>query len=86
MVVAHDCRLVMGPGRQGEMMGIVAMVPDGIYFLSAYPSFLWQLTKIGIERMNEDPAAGQSWVTQGSMEKMLNTFSEFPSWLTSIFK
>ncbi|KAL4735881.1 hypothetical protein BDV11DRAFT_211656 [Aspergillus similis] len=49
MIVAHDCRLVMGPGRQGEMMGIVAMVPD--------------------ERMNEDPSSGQSWVTQGSMEK-----------------
>ncbi|KAL4804540.1 hypothetical protein BDV18DRAFT_153033 [Aspergillus unguis] len=66
IVVAHDCRLVMGPGRQGEMIGIVAMVPD--------------------DKMNEDPASGQSWVTEGSMEKMLETFSEFPSWLTSIFK
>ena len=31
MVVAHDCRLIMGPGRQGEVFGIVAMVPDGNY-------------------------------------------------------
>jgi salicylate hydroxylase len=29
MVVSHDCRLIMGPGRQGEVFGIVAMVPDG---------------------------------------------------------
>lgn len=31
MVVAHDCRLIMGPGRQGEVFGIVAMVPDGMF-------------------------------------------------------
>jgi salicylate hydroxylase len=29
MVVAHNCRLIMGPGRQGDVYGIVAMVPDG---------------------------------------------------------
>lgn len=29
MMVAHNCRLVMGPGRQGEVYGIVALVPDG---------------------------------------------------------
>ncbi|PYH91317.1 FAD/NAD(P)-binding domain-containing protein [Aspergillus ellipticus CBS 707.79] len=28
MMVAHDCRLVMGPGRQREVYGIVALVPD----------------------------------------------------------
>ncbi|KAL4811888.1 hypothetical protein BDW67DRAFT_189200 [Aspergillus spinulosporus] len=66
MMVAHDCRLVMGPGRQGEVFGIVALVPD--------------------ERMNEDPNAKQSWVSEGSLEKMLDTFSEFPDWVTSIFK
>ncbi|KAL6234561.1 hypothetical protein BDW75DRAFT_231034 [Aspergillus navahoensis] len=66
MMVAHDCRLVMGPGRQGEVFGIVALVPD--------------------ERMNEDPNAKQSWVSEGSLAKMLGTFSEFPEWVTSIFK
>ncbi|KAL4768214.1 2-polyprenyl-6-methoxyphenol hydroxylase [Aspergillus nidulans var. acristatus] len=66
MMVAHDCRLIMGPGRQGEVFGIVALVPD--------------------ERMNEDPNAKQSWVSEGSLEKMLDTFSEFPDWVTSIFK
>ncbi|KAJ5698061.1 hypothetical protein N7462_000066 [Penicillium macrosclerotiorum] len=28
MIVAQNCRLVMGPGRQGEVFGIVALVPD----------------------------------------------------------
>ncbi|KAJ5974966.1 hypothetical protein N7481_008673 [Penicillium waksmanii] len=28
MMVAQNCRLVMGPGRQGEVYGIVALVPD----------------------------------------------------------
>lgn len=31
MIVAHDRRLIMGPGRQGEVYGIVALVPDGMY-------------------------------------------------------
>lgn len=29
MMVANKCRLVMGPGRYGEVYGIVALVPDG---------------------------------------------------------
>jgi hypothetical protein len=29
MMVAQNCRLVMGPGRNGEVYGIVALVPDG---------------------------------------------------------
>ncbi|KAJ6015938.1 hypothetical protein N7540_010529 [Penicillium herquei] len=66
MMVAHDCRLIMGPGRQGEVYGIVALVPD--------------------DQMNEDLNAKQSWVSEGSLEKMLETFSEYPSWVTSIFK
>lgn len=28
MVVAHDCRLIMGPARNGELYGVVALVPD----------------------------------------------------------
>ncbi|KAJ5536257.1 hypothetical protein N7513_009443 [Penicillium frequentans] len=66
MIVGHSCRLVMGPGRRGDMYGVVAMVPD--------------------ERMNEDPSLRQSWVSEGSMSKLFDTFAEFPSWLTSIFK
>jgi salicylate hydroxylase len=29
MVMGHDCRLIMGPARNGELYSIVAMVPDG---------------------------------------------------------
>jgi salicylate hydroxylase len=34
MMIAHNCRLIMGPGRQGDVFGIVAMVPDGMPFRS----------------------------------------------------
>ncbi|KAJ5778761.1 hypothetical protein N7520_002007 [Penicillium odoratum] len=64
MLFSHDCRLIMGPGRQGEVYGIVALVPD--------------------DQMNEDPNA--SWVSQGDLNKMLETFFEFPNWITNIFK
>ncbi|KAJ5377412.1 FAD/NAD(P)-binding domain-containing protein [Penicillium cataractarum] len=66
IMVAHECRLVMGPGRQGEIYGVTALVPD--------------------ERMNEDPNSGQSWVSEGSMDKLLETFAEFPDWVTGIFR
>ncbi|KAI9925829.1 hypothetical protein MW887_005635 [Aspergillus wentii] len=66
MMLAHECRLIMGPGRQGDVFGIVALVPD--------------------DKLNEDPHAKQSWVSEGNLEKMLDTFSDFPSWVTSIFK
>lgn len=36
--------------------------------------------------MNEDPSLRQSWVSEGSLDKLLDTFAEFPSWLISIFK
>lgn len=36
--------------------------------------------------MNEDPNAKQSWVAEGDLAKMLETFSEFPTWVTKIFK
>ncbi|CAP85984.1 Pc20g06550 [Penicillium rubens Wisconsin 54-1255] len=66
MIVAHDCRLIMGPGRQGEVYGIVALVPD--------------------DQMTEDPHAKQSWVAEGDLKKMMETFAEFPSWVKNIFK
>ncbi|KAL4864927.1 hypothetical protein BDV12DRAFT_200645 [Aspergillus spectabilis] len=66
MMVAHNCRLIMSPGRQGDVYGIVALVPD--------------------EKMNEDPNVKQSWVAEGNLNKMLETFSEFPEWVTGIFK
>jgi hypothetical protein len=38
------------------------------------------------EQMNEDPGAKQSWVSEGDLNKMLQTFSEFPTWVTNVFK
>ncbi|KAJ5810715.1 uncharacterized protein N7503_002933 [Penicillium pulvis] len=66
MIVAHDCRLIMGPGRQGEVYGVVALVAD--------------------EQMKEDPNSNQFWVSEGNLDKMLETFSEHPTWVTNIFK
>ncbi|KAL4912252.1 hypothetical protein BDW62DRAFT_215174 [Aspergillus aurantiobrunneus] len=66
MMVAHNCRLVMGPGRQGELFGIVALVPD--------------------EQMNEDPNSRKTWVSKSNLARMMDTFSEFPNRVTSIFK
>lgn len=31
MVMGHECRLIMGPARNGEVYSIVAMVPNGKY-------------------------------------------------------
>jgi salicylate hydroxylase len=47
MVMAHDCRLIMGPARNGEVYSIVAMVPDG---LSLLPLTLgeYQITNVQI--------------------------------------
>ncbi|CRG92016.1 hypothetical protein PISL3812_09070 [Talaromyces islandicus] len=66
MIVAHESRLIMGPGRQGEVYAIVGLCPD--------------------EKMNEDPKKHTSWVSEGKLRKMLETFSDFPSWVTDIFK
>lgn len=82
MMMAHDCRLIMGPGRQGEVYGITALVPDGN---SPVLSSIYQ-TNTHTDQMNEDPNAKQSWVSKGSLEKMLETFSEFPTWVTHTFK
>lgn len=29
MMIAHESRLIMGPGRQGEVYSIVGLSPDG---------------------------------------------------------
>ncbi|KAJ5757259.1 uncharacterized protein N7511_007441 [Penicillium nucicola] len=82
MIVAHNCRLIMGPGRQGEVYGIVALVPDGA---SGLIDFQYQ-ANLKKDQMNEDPHAKQSWVAEGNFEKMMDTFANFPSWVKNIFK
>ena len=38
------------------------------------------------DQMNEDAGTKQTWVSEGNLSKMLDTFSEYPSWVTNIFK
>lgn len=66
MVMAHNCRLIMGPTREAEIYSVVGLVPD--------------------EKMNEDPDMKQSWVSRGDLDKMLETYQEFPSWTKVPFK
>lgn len=66
MVMAHDCRLIMGPAREGTMYSFVGLVPD--------------------VRMNENSDSGQSWVSKGDVNLMLETFKDYPEWIKSVFK
>jgi hypothetical protein len=56
------------------------MVSSGLS-LQPYP-----INQCHVEQMNEDPGAKQSWVSEGDLNKMLETFSEFPTWVTNVFK
>lgn len=38
------------------------------------------------EKMNEDPDSKQSWVSRGDLNKMLDTYTEFPEWIKEPFK
>ncbi|KAI8650571.1 hypothetical protein NCS57_01391200 [Fusarium keratoplasticum] len=64
MIMGHDRRVIMGPGRGGKLYGIVALVPD--------------------EKLSEK--SSDSWVSPGSIEKLLEAYSDFPSWLHDIFR
>jgi salicylate hydroxylase len=41
---------------------------------------------MSIDQMTEDPHAKQSWVAEGDLKKMMETFAGFPSWVKNIFK
>lgn len=87
MMIAHESRLIMGPGRQGEMYSIVALSPDGNQPIIPLSLFLLiSKTFLLSERMNEDPEKHTSWVSEGNLSKMLDTFSDFPQWVTNIFR
>ena len=64
MVIGHDKRIIMGPGRGGKVFGIVALVPD--------------------ERMHEESSI-ESWVEEGSRDKLLEAYADFPRWVRDIF-
>ena len=66
MMMAHSCRLIMGPAREGDLYSVVGLVPD--------------------ERMSEDPNSKQSWVSRGDLNKMLETYKDFPEWVKDSFR
>lgn len=65
MIIGHDKRIIMGPGRGKKLFGLTALVPD--------------------EKLNE-LSHSDSWTAEGSIESLLDSFAEFPSWLHEIFK
>ncbi|KAE8325076.1 hypothetical protein BDV39DRAFT_216772 [Aspergillus sergii] len=65
MIMGHDRRVVCGPGRGFEKLGIVALLPD--------------------DKLNEI-SHSESWTTCGSLEKLLESFSDFPPWILQIFQ
>lgn len=64
MVIGHEKRVIMGPGRGGKLFGIVALVPD--------------------EKMHEKSSTS-SWAEEGSRDKLLEAYSDFPQWVKQIF-
>lgn len=38
------------------------------------------------ERMNEDPGQHQSWVSKGDVNRMLETYKDFPEWIKDVFR
>lgn len=65
MIIGHDKRVIMGPGRGNKLFGIVALVPD--------------------EKLNE-VSHGDNWTATGSLEKLLESYKDFPECLQDIFK
>ncbi|KAL5363452.1 hypothetical protein BJX96DRAFT_167491 [Aspergillus floccosus] len=65
IVMGHECRVVLGPGRGHEALGLVALLPD--------------------DSLNEVSHEG-SWTSQGSLDKLLESFADFPPWLLQIFQ
>ncbi|KAI9661854.1 MAG: hypothetical protein M1821_009093 [Bathelium mastoideum] len=65
MIIGHDKRIVMGPGRGNKLVGIVAIVPD--------------------EQIHED-SSNSSWTSAGSVDKLIQSFADFPQWLQDILR
>ncbi|KAH7018030.1 salicylate hydroxylase [Microdochium trichocladiopsis] len=65
MIVGPDKRIIMGPGRDGTLFGVVALVPD--------------------TSLNE-VSASDSWVAEASLDALLTSYADFPSWAADIFK
>lgn len=74
MVVGHDKRVIMGPGRGGNILGIVALVPDE------------KMHESSSETEGEGEKKNAAWTTAGDMAKLLEAYADFPPWLLAVFK
>ncbi|KAH6692560.1 hypothetical protein F5X68DRAFT_220692 [Plectosphaerella plurivora] len=72
MIVGHDRRVIMGPGRDGKVFGVVALVPDQHMQEDA--------------AAKTDTKDGSSWVAEGSVEALVDAYAGFPSWLHALFR
>lgn len=70
MIVGHDRRVIMGPGRNGTVFGVVALVPD---------------QHMREESSSSDADAG-SWVAEGSVDALVDAYAGFPAWLHALFR
>lgn len=85
MLLGRDCRVVMGPCRNQELLSIVALVPDSqLPALIHSFTLLAELYPVSSELMNEQ--ASSSWTAQGSLEDLLKSFEDFPPWIKDTFK
>lgn len=71
MVMGGDRRVIMGPGRGGELYGLVALVPDAA-------------ASEGDVSDSEDK--GNSWVRPGSKAELKAAFTGFAPWLLDLFE
>ncbi|KAI0025988.1 hypothetical protein F4780DRAFT_774196 [Xylariomycetidae sp. FL0641] len=73
MVVGRDRRVVMGPGRGGALLGIVALVPDA------------ELREASSSDAKEGEEDAGAWVQPGDPAKLLESYADFPEWLRALF-
>lgn len=60
MIMAHDCRMIMGPARQGELYSIVGLVPDENMNEDPNSAQSW-VTKGDLNKMLDTYAAFPEW-------------------------
>lgn len=81
MIVGKDKRILMGPCRNGEMLTIVALVPDG----ELSTARKGKLADWSAGDMHED-SSQTSWTSEGSLDEVLKSYHDFPEWTKEIFR
>jgi salicylate hydroxylase len=93
MLMGRECRVIMGPCRQQELLSIVALVPDSEWTWKPFRIFQRAIMLIpqasislcfAVELMYEQ--ASTSWTAPGSLEDLLHSFEDFPPWIKDTFK